>query len=382
MKERSIEIFTLLLFLVLCFTSCCTILNNSNGRSAERSVYIDIKPYNSRVYSGNKYVGVTPCAVKVKHTRTPIVIETPYGNERVKVKSSLDHKIWCNIVWGFSAPIAFITDLATGNHRKIDYYKYQADLRPYYVQENERLAVEDKKKKEAEEKRQRELDAKRAEEVRKQEAIRAAKAKEQMPTQSLLARISTSSKTKVLTSKDIYVQCNPAVFTVYTAADQSQHQGSGFIVSKDGIAISNYHVFKGTTIGKESIVTSNGSKFKIAEVLACSEKNDFIVFKLANYSGPFISVTKNGYDVGDEVYAIGSPINFKNTISQGIISSDRGNYLIQITAPIDHGSSGGALINKYGEVIGITSSGIDGTHANINFAIDIRILFHMVSNYF
>lgn len=373
---RKVGVPFFVIALVFCMSSCCTLL------SGDRNFYVDAKPYGSQVYIGKKYVGNTPCHVKVKHTSKPITIKTPYGDKQLKVESSFDHRVWCNLFWLGWAPVAFITDFSTGNHRKLIYSGYEVDYRPDNVKHQEELAIQEKKRKEAEEVRQRELAAKRAEEARRQEETRAAKAREQMPTQSLLARISTSSKTKVLTSKDIYAQCNPAVFTVYTADNQSQYQGSGFVVSKDGIAISNYHVFKGTTIGKESIVTSNGMKYKIAEVLACSEINDFIVFKLANYNGPYISITKRGYDVGDEVYAIGSPINFKNTISQGIISSDRGNYHIQITAPIDHGSSGGALINKYGEVIGITSAGVDGTQANINFAIDIRVLFHMVNTRF
>ena len=54
-------------------------------------------------------------------------------------------------------------------------------------------------------------------------------------------------------------------------------------------------------------------------------------------------------------------------------------YFIQISVPIDHGSSGGALINCYGEVIGITSGGRDDSGANLNFARDIRAIF--TSNY-
>lgn len=65
----------------------------------------------------------------------------------------------------------------------------------------------------------------------------------------------------------------------------------------------------------------------------------------------------------------------ENTLSNGLISQSHENYYIQISVPIDHGSSGGALINSYGEVIGITSGGRDDSGANLNFARDIRAIF-------
>ena len=64
----------------------------------------------------------------------------------------------------------------------------------------------------------------------------------------------------------------------------------------------------------------------------------------------------------------------ENTFSSGEISQLREDNLIQINAPIDHGSSGGALINEYGEVIGITTAGIETSGANLNFAVDIDVV--------
>lgn len=65
-----------------------------------------------------------------------------------------------------------------------------------------------------------------------------------------------------------------------------------------------------------------------------------------------------------------------NTLSNGLISQKWDEDHMQISVPIDHGSSGGALINQYGEVIGITSGGRDDSHANLNYAIDIRTIFN------
>lgn len=144
---------------------------------------------------------------------------------------------------------------------------------------------------------------------------------------------------------------------------------------KMGLAISNYHVFKGTHIGAEIIELYNGKQYKVKEVLAYSERYDYILFRIEGKFN-YIPITQREYEVGEKVYAIGSPKGMENTFSSGEISQIRGNAIIQISVPIDHGSSGGALINSYGEVIGITSGGDDGSGANLNYAMDIRIIFN------
>ena len=87
-----------------------------------------------------------------------------------------------------------------------------------------------------------------------------------------------------------------------------------------------------------------------------------------------MKVTNRRPIIGNKIFAIGSPRGFTNTLSTGEISQLRGDNFIQINAPIDHGSSGGALINEYGEVIGITSGGRDDSGANLNYAIDISVV--------
>ena len=67
----------------------------------------------------------------------------------------------------------------------------------------------------------------------------------------------------------------------------------------------------------------------------------------------------NRPEVGDEVYVVGNPQGLKGTFSQGIISSLRDDGYLQITAPISRGSSGGPVLNKYGQVIGIVVGAIE-----------------------
>lgn len=165
---------------------------------------------------------------------------------------------------------------------------------------------------------------------------------------------------------------------IFTKDATNQYQGSGFFVSEDGLAISNYHVFKGTHKGAEIIKLYDGKQYKIKEVLAYSEKYDYILFKIEGKFN-YIPVTQRKYEIGEKIYTIGSPRGLENTFSSGEISQIRDNAIIQISAPIDHGSSGGALINSHGEVIGITSGGRDDSGANLNIARDIRVIFN--SNY-
>ncbi len=176
--------------------------------------------------------------------------------------------------------------------------------------------------------------------------------------------------------KELFQKYQPAVFMVFTSDAEYEYQGTGFFISSDGIAVSNYHVFKGTTKGKELIRTVNGHKLKIERVIAQSEDNDYIVFKVRlNNAVRFtpIPIAKQNPEIGEDVFAIGNPYGLEHTLSKGIVSGFRSNNsLIQTTTEITHGSSGGPLLNMEGEVVGITTAGLGD--ANLNFAVNIQVL--------
>ncbi len=180
----------------------------------------------------------------------------------------------------------------------------------------------------------------------------------------------------VLTGEQVFAKCNTAVFKVHTTDGANGYQGSGFFVTANGRAVSNYHVFQGTLMGGEEIILTDGRRLKISKVIAKSQQFDYIVFDVkTSKSVNYIPLTTHRPRVGEKIYAIGSPLGLDNTFSSGEISQIRPNedYQIQISAPIDHGSSGGALINSYGEAIGITSAGLgEYSSANLNFAVDIE----------
>src|SRR6202167_2321836 len=152
-------------------------------------------------------------------------------------------------------------------------------------------------------------------------------------------------------------------------------QGSGFLVTKNGRVVTNYHVIKN---GASAVIKlPDGAFFAIDGVLAFDKGHDVAVIKA--HGGNFQTVPLGDSDrlqVGEEVVAIGSPLSLESTVSNGIVSAirtveDEGGKFLQITVPISPGSSGGPLFNMSGKVVGITTSHIKGGE-NLNFAIPIN----------
>lgn len=176
------------------------------------------------------------------------------------------------------------------------------------------------------------------------------------------------------TLSSLFQQNKDAVFLVYTSTGDKDFQGSGFFISEEGIGVSNYHVFEGTSKGLETIELSNGKKLKVSEVLYYDNENDYIIFKVnSTQRVPALKLANSTPIVGEEVFAIGNPQGLEHTLSTGIISAIRANgKVLQTTTEITHGSSGGPLLNMDGEVVGITTAGLG--EANLNFVVNIQSL--------
>ncbi|MDM1524283.1 serine protease [Empedobacter sp. 225-1] len=167
---------------------------------------------------------------------------------------------------------------------------------------------------------------------------------------------------------ELFRENKDAVFLVFAGNDYSSSQGSGFFIREDGIGVSNYHVFEDAE--QALIKTNDGKSYMITEILNYSKEKDFIVFKISNTTNNnFKSVVFANIspEIGEDCFAIGNPKGLEQTLSKGIISAFREDY-IQTTAQITHGSSGGALFNNKGEVIGITTMGLN--EADLNFALN------------
>ena len=190
-----------------------------------------------------------------------------------------------------------------------------------------------------------------------------------------------------MAGEDIYKKVNPSVVSVISTTSEGTGSGSGVIMSKDGYIITNNHVVEDAQ--SVSVQLSDGTSLD-AEIVGTDEQTDLAVIKVT----PTSDLTAAEFGDSDELepgeyaYAIGSPggVQFANTITGGRISAinrdltvnDRVMTLIQTDASINNGNSGGALINKYGQVVGITSAKLSGnafgsaTVEGMGFAIPIN----------
>lgn len=152
-------------------------------------------------------------------------------------------------------------------------------------------------------------------------------------------------------------------------------QGSGFLVSRDGLIVTNYHVI--AEGASAHVKFPDGAVFVVDGVLASDKTRDVAVIKI--HGTIFRTLALGNSDqlqIGEEVVAIGTPLSLESTVSNGIISGRRtskeqGGEFLQTTAPISPGSSGGPLFNMFGEVIGINTMYLEGGE-NLNFAIPIN----------
>ena len=145
--------------------------------------------------------------------------------------------------------------------------------------------------------------------------------------------------------------------------------GSGFFISEN-IIVTNYHVIEGAS--EAYCYTNNSSsKYKIEGYLAVDKLVDLILLKVSGLNRTALRIASGSPTPGQKIFVIGSPKGLPATISDGIISGLRdfeGKKLIQITAPISPGSSGGPVLNANGELIGV-SVGQFKEGQNLNFAI-------------
>lgn len=177
---------------------------------------------------------------------------------------------------------------------------------------------------------------------------------------------------KAYSLADIYKNVKSSILLIVTRNQSDFSLGSAFIISSDGVALTNYHVLSHAS--DAILMDENKDIFPIDEILEANEDLDYVIFRIKTSSPlPYLKVANIGAEIGEECFAIGNPEGLTQTLSKGIISSYRENRkFIQTTAEITHGSSGGALFNESGEVIGMTTSGIG--EANLNFAVNMEVI--------
>ena len=180
--------------------------------------------------------------------------------------------------------------------------------------------------------------------------------------------------------KEFYKRNKKNIVIIYYEVDgKEKGLGSGFFIEKPGIIVTNLHVIAGAT----SIKVKGGENnlFDVEKVVYIDPSNDLALIKVSGAGIPkgLELGTPDDLQVGDKIFAIGNPAGFEFSLSEGIVSGIRNEDpntkkrrdMIQITASISPGNSGGPIINKRGKVIGVATLASGTTLQNINFAAPI-----------
>jgi V8-like Glu-specific endopeptidase len=176
---------------------------------------------------------------------------------------------------------------------------------------------------------------------------------------------------------------NGAIVSIIMS-DENGHaiaQGTGFLISKDGRIVTNYHVIENGSSAVAKL--PDGAFFVVDGVLASDKVRDVALIKAHGENFRTLTLgNSNQLEVGEDVVAIGNPLSLESTVSSGIVSGIRtaekeGGKFLQVTTPISPGSSGGPLFNMAGEVVGITTLYLEGGQ-NLNFAIPINDAKHLL----
>lgn len=184
-------------------------------------------------------------------------------------------------------------------------------------------------------------------------------------------------------AEKIFKENNQAVVVVvtYDGTGKAISQGSGFAVRRDGVIITNYHVISNA----KSIKIKVGAKsLNVVGIIDLDKGNDIAILKVnaKNLSTVKLGSLKKS-SIGEKVYVISSPQGLENTLSDGILSGKRetapGKFVIQITAPISPGSSGGPVFNDDGLVLGVATFLLKDSQS-LNFAMPVDVFSDKINN--
>lgn len=184
------------------------------------------------------------------------------------------------------------------------------------------------------------------------------------------------SLSQELQPEKIFEQVEKSVVVIYSYDNKGNKiaQGSGVVFDEAGYVVTNFHVLSG---GVDIKVQHYNKSIIDISVAGFDELKDVLVLKIPQGTLPSLKIADTTkIKPGQRIYAIGSPLGLENSISEGVISGLRYSYYenveyIQISAPVSHGSSGGAVVNSFGELVGISTFVLkDGQ--NLNFAIKVN----------
>jgi hypothetical protein len=175
----------------------------------------------------------------------------------------------------------------------------------------------------------------------------------------------------------------PSVFLITTADRNGKPVagGTGFLVSKDGYLVTNQHVIRkaASAVAKGD----NSVTFRVEGILATDLQHDLAILKINSRDTPALALgTSAQMKAGEKVAVIGSPLGLEGSLSEGIIAANRDlkqiGRMLQITAPISHGSSGSPVLDLSGRVVGVAAASRNEGQA-VNFAVPVEDLARLMS---
>jgi hypothetical protein len=182
-------------------------------------------------------------------------------------------------------------------------------------------------------------------------------------------RPSSTTENKAPEWAEIAAHALPAVVVI----ESDEALASGFIIKPDGIIITNYHVVANAK--EMAVKLQSGEVYRNVDLLRSDPTSDLAFLKIEAVDLPTIPLgNSNNVQVGDAVLLIGAPQGLEQTVSSGLISGsriDNGVRIIQTSAAASHGSSGGPLLNRSGEAVGVMSFKLVNGE-NLNFTIPIN----------
>ncbi len=189
----------------------------------------------------------------------------------------------------------------------------------------------------------------------------------------------TAKEKPIVDGEAVFRDCSNAVFylEMFDAENKLVANASGFFIDENGTAVTCWHAINKGVSAKITLANT-GEKFDVEGIYDFDDDNDWAVIKVKGSGFEYLEIGDSSSVVGGStVYALGSPLGLQNTITQGLICNplrvEDGTKFILFSAAISSGSSGGALINKYGQVIGITAASyVYGE--SLNLAVDISYI--------
>ncbi len=190
---------------------------------------------------------------------------------------------------------------------------------------------------------------------------------------------SQGSQSDDLTPEKIFEKVDNSIVVILAYDDAGNvFQGSGVVINNEGLVVTNHHVCKDAN---RIEVKHYSKEIKGVTIYKYDEAKDLLFLETGDRTlKPIDFGTSSNLRSGQRIYAVGSPEGYENSISEGIVSGsriDENNIkLIQMTCPITDGSSGGAVLNSKGELIGLS---VSGQHEGaLYFAIPVNDVLAML----